>query len=127
MAIALEQLPDDIDALKSLVAEHVVRNEQLQSKVHLLQEQLNLALARRYAASSEKLSPDQVSLFDEAESGDAGQAEQAPDEDIVTIGLGFRSRLSQATTIGFAWETPLTDEKENLMDNRFTADLIWEF
>lgn len=32
-----------------------------------LQEQLNLALARRYAASSEKISPDQYRLFDEAE------------------------------------------------------------
>lgn len=56
-----------------------------------------------------------------------GAANSGVNEDIVTIGLGFRSRLSQATTIGFAWETPLTDEKENLMDNRFTADLIWEF
>ena len=67
MPIALDQLPDDIDTLKSLVADEVVRNEQLQSKVMILQEQLNLALARRYAASSEKLSPDQICLFDEAE------------------------------------------------------------
>ena len=58
MPIALDQLPDDIDALKSLVADQVGRNEQLQSKVIILQEQLNLALARRYAASSEKLAPD---------------------------------------------------------------------
>jgi transposase len=67
MPIALDQLPDDIDILKSLVADQVARNEQLQSKVVSLQEQLNLALARRYAASSEKLSPDQIRLFDEAE------------------------------------------------------------
>ena len=81
MPIALDQLPDDIDALKSLVADQLVRNEQLQAdkqavvqkneqlkaRVLSLQEQLNLALARRYAASSEKLSPDQIRLFDEAE------------------------------------------------------------
>jgi len=67
MPITLDQLPDDVDALKSLVADQVARNEQLQSKVVSLQEQLNLALARRYAASSEKLSPDQIRLFDEAE------------------------------------------------------------
>jgi len=74
MTIALDQLPDDVDTLKSLVADqatqlhHVAaRNEQLESKVTLLQEQLNLALARRYAASSEKISPDQIRLFDEAE------------------------------------------------------------
>ena len=53
MEIALDQLPDDIDALKSLAADQVARNEQLQSRVLTLQEQLNLALARRYAASSE--------------------------------------------------------------------------
>jgi transposase len=81
MPIALHQLPDDVDALKSLLAEQLVRNEQLtadkqaveQKNEHLtarvftLIEQLNLALARRYAASSEKCSPDQIRLFDEAE------------------------------------------------------------
>ena len=74
MPIALNQLPDDIDALKSLVADQVARNEQLttenqryKTQVLTLQEQLNLALAKRYAASSEKISPDQVCLFDEPE------------------------------------------------------------
>jgi transposase len=84
MQIAPDQLPDDIDALKSLVAnqatqldEFTARNEQLQSRVIILQEQLNLALAKRYAASSEKVSPDQVCMFDEAET----DVEVAPDTD----------------------------------------------
>lgn len=74
MPIALHQLPDDIDALKSLVADQLARNQQLttenqryKNQVLTLTEQLNLALARRYAASSEKRSPDQIGLFDEAE------------------------------------------------------------
>jgi hypothetical protein len=74
MPIALHQLPDDVDALKSLIADQLARNAQLSSEnqryrnqVLTLTEQLNLALARRYAASSEKLSPDQICLFDEAE------------------------------------------------------------
>ncbi len=79
MLIAPDQLPDDIDALKSLVAEQAVRNEQLASKVILLQEQLNLALAKRYAASSEKISPDQVCMFNEAEA-DAPDIEEVDDE-----------------------------------------------
>lgn len=69
-----KQLPNDIDALKALVLEQAGRvtrleekNVRLDAKVFSLQEQLNLALARRYAASSEKLSPDQIRLFDEAE------------------------------------------------------------
>ena len=64
MEIALDKLPDDIEELKSLVANQQVRNEKLSSEnqrykaqVLTLQEQLNLALARRYAASSEKISP----------------------------------------------------------------------
>jgi len=89
MPIALDQLPDDVDALKSLVADQLARNEQLradkqavvqkneqlEARVLSLKEQLNLALARRYAASSEKLSPDQIRLFDEAEAQAAAPAE----------------------------------------------------
>jgi len=88
MPIALNQLPDDIDALKSLVADQAARNEQLttenqhyKTQVLTLTEQLNLALARRYAASSEKISPDQVLMFDEAEV----DVEAAPDTDDVVI------------------------------------------
>jgi transposase len=81
MEKATDQLPDDVESLKSLVADQLARNEQLEAekqavsqeneglkaRVLTLQEQLNLALARRYAASSEKISPDQYRLFDEAE------------------------------------------------------------
>jgi transposase len=95
MEKAQKQLPNDIDLLKSLLADQAIkldeaatqkqqllaRNEQLQTdkqmvvqknkhleaQVLTLQEQLNLAIARRYAASSEKISPDQYLLFDEAE------------------------------------------------------------
>ena len=67
MLIALNTLPNDVDVLKALVTQQAQQNKQLEVKVSLLQEQLNLALARRYAASSEKLSPDQIRLFDEAE------------------------------------------------------------
>ncbi len=84
MQIAPNQLPNDIDALKALVSDQAIklndftaRNEQLQSKVLILQEQLNLALAKRYAASSEKISPDQVCMFDEAETA----VDEAPDTD----------------------------------------------
>ncbi|MGB5305643.1 MAG: IS66 family transposase [Gammaproteobacteria bacterium] len=96
MPIALNKLPDDIDALKSLVADQTTklddvtaRNEQLttenqhyKNQVLTLQEQLNLALAKRYAASSEKISPDQVCLFDEAEA-DVSAIEDADDDAIL--------------------------------------------
>jgi len=69
-----DKLPDDINSLKELVTQQASRNAQLitenqqyKTQILSLQEQLNLALARRYAASSEKLSPDQLRLFTEAE------------------------------------------------------------
>jgi len=76
-----DSLPDNIEQLKALVVDQAnalkklevkesitsKENTALKSKVLSLQEQLNLAIARRYAASSEKISPDQVRLFDEAE------------------------------------------------------------
>ncbi len=91
MPIALDQLPDDVDALKSLVADQLSRNEQLQSRVVVLEEQLALALARRYAASSEKISPDQIRLFDEAEAEvESGEA-VAPEQAEVTVAAHRRS------------------------------------
>lgn len=83
------KLPEDIEALKALIVEqaaHVTRLEQknmhLDAKVLSLQEQLNLALARRYAASSEKLSPDQIRLFDEAE---VEVQEELAEDETVTV------------------------------------------
>jgi len=114
MPIALHQLPDDVDALKSLVVDQLVRNEQLQVdkqavdqkieqlttenqrykfQVLTLTEQLNLALARRYAASSEKLSPDQICLFDEAELDSEVAADtEAEGGDEITIAAHKRKK-----------------------------------
>jgi transposase len=110
MPIALHQLPDDVDALKSLLADQLVRNEQLQAdkqavnqkneqlkvQVLTLTEQLNLALARRYAASSEKLSPDQIALFDEAEldneAGPDAVVDASTDGDEITVAAHQRKK-----------------------------------
>jgi transposase len=102
MEKASNQLPDDVELLKSLLADQALkldeseahkqrllaRNQQLESRVLTLQEQLNLALARRYAASSEKLSPDQYRLFDEAES----DTEAEPEADEITVPAHTRKK-----------------------------------
>ena len=83
-----KSLPNNIDVLKSLLVDQVacnaqlhsdhaalarqntqliVENDRIKARVLILQEQLNIALAKRYAASSEQLSPDQIRLFNEAE------------------------------------------------------------
>jgi len=101
-----DQTPEDIDALKALLAEQRThnddlsrhnkhlsqRNDQLNAKVVVLQEQLNLALAKRYAASSEKLSPDQIYMFDEAEAEAQVESTAAPQDDTVTIGPYARKK-----------------------------------
>jgi transposase len=93
MVIALDKLPDDIEELKSIVANQLALNKKLASEnqqykhqVLTLQEQLNLAIARRYAASSEKISANQLRLFDEAEL-DAGTdiPEDEPEDDSITV------------------------------------------
>ena len=92
----LDQLPDDIEALKTFIANQattldgmIARNEQLseqnqqyKSQVVLLQEQLNIALAKRFASRSEQLSPDQLRLFDEAEMTSSAEAEVEPEESV---------------------------------------------
>ena len=89
MANVLEQLPDDVEALKALVVDHAARNEQLrqenqhyQSQVVLLQEQLALALAKRFASRSEQLSPDQIRLFDEAEATSTPDADEGAEQTV---------------------------------------------
>ena len=47
--------------------------------------------------------------------------------DAVTLGLGFRSRINDNATLGFAYEIPLTDDENGLLDDRFTVDLVWKF
>lgn len=108
MPIALHQLPDNVDALKSLLAEqavnldrYVARNELLttenrryKAQVFTLTEQLNLALARRYAASSEKLSPDQIALFDEAEfdADSVPESDAGVDDEEITVAAHTRKK-----------------------------------
>jgi transposase len=99
MQIVPDQLPDDVDALKSLVADQtadndrlVARNEQLESKVIILQEQLNIALAKRYAASSEKISPDQIRLFNEAETDSEVAGTLDVDDEVVIVPMHQRRK-----------------------------------
>ena len=56
-----------------------------------------------------------------------GATNASDSPDFVSAAIGFRSRLSDAVTAGFAYEIPLTDQEDSLMKNRITADLTWTF
>lgn len=47
--------------------------------------------------------------------------------DMVTVAVGFRSRITETVQAGIAYELPLTNEENTLWDNRFTLDVVWTF
>ncbi|MFK7909565.1 MAG: transporter [Akkermansiaceae bacterium] len=47
--------------------------------------------------------------------------------DYATLAVGFRSRLSEQCSIGLSYEFSLTDEEDNITDDRFTFDLTYTF
>ena len=104
-------LPNDIEALKVLIAvrdeaisERDATIERLTRHAELLQEQLNLAIARRYSARSEKGPSPQMGLFDEAEveaEREALATEEPPVAESVVAGhirkaRGYRKPLPAA-------------------------------
>jgi Putative MetA-pathway of phenol degradation len=56
-----------------------------------------------------------------------GAVNSEDNRDFVTAAVGFRSRLSDSVDVGVAYEIPLTDEENGLMDERVTVDLVWTF
>ena len=54
-------------------------------------------------------------------------AANVSNKDLVTLGVGFRYRLTDSIDVGAAYEIPLTDEEENLMESRITVDATIRF
>ncbi len=67
-----------------------------------------------------------VATFEGADLINLG-ANNVSNEDLVTLGVGFRYRLTDNIDIGAAYEIPLTEEEENLMENRITIDAVIHF
>lgn len=47
--------------------------------------------------------------------------------DLVTAGIAFRLRIAQGVDLGLAYQIPLTEGKESVIDDRFTVDLVRRF
>ncbi len=71
-------LPDDPAALKALVREQDLR-------IAVLEEKLQLAIHKRFGASSEKADPDQLGLFNEAEGLSTEPAADASENEEITV------------------------------------------
>ena len=63
----IPEQPDDIAGLKALVLDYHSEKKALTLRIEVLEEQLALLRHKRFAASSEKFSPDQIDFFNEAE------------------------------------------------------------
>jgi hypothetical protein len=80
---------------------------------------------RRFTSQADGNVP-AVATFEGADIINWGAA-NGEDNEYVTLALGFRSRLSENVDIGLAYEFPLTDEEDNITEDRFTFDLVWNF
>ena len=95
-------LPNDIEALKAVIAlrdeaitERDATIERLTRRAELLQEQLNLAIARRYSARSEKGPSPQMGLFDEAEAEAEREALAAEEPPVVESAVAGHVRKAR--------------------------------
>jgi hypothetical protein len=56
-----------------------------------------------------------------------GAVNSVENRDLVTAAIGFRSRITDSIDVGAAYEIPLTNDENSLIDDRVTVDLIWKF
>ncbi|NQX01468.1 hypothetical protein HQ447_12480 [bacterium] len=72
----------------------------------------------------------QVPALVQFEGGDLfniGAEHSDDNRDFVSAAFGFRSRITDSVDIGAAYEIPLTNEDNSLMESRVTVDLVWQF
>ena len=68
-----------------------------------------------------------VAAFEGSDLLNFGAANSTMNRDFVTAAVGFRSRLTDSVDLGFAYEIPLSGKNDSVMEDRFTADLVWRF
>ena len=56
-----------------------------------------------------------------------GASNAKDNADFVTLALGARYRLSDMVDLGAAFEIPLTEEQDSILENRITVDAIFRF
>ncbi len=65
-----------------------------------------------------------VASFSGCDLVNLGGAKSTENEDLVSLALGFRYRLTKWLTFGASYEFSLTDDEESLLDNRFLVDAL---
>ena len=68
-----------------------------------------------------------VATFEGSDLLNFGASNSNQNRDLVTAAIGFRSRVLDNLDLGAAYEFPLTDSKESVIDSRITLDAVWRF
>ena len=56
-----------------------------------------------------------------------GAANATANRDLVTAAIGFRSKITDSIQTGIAYEVPLTNDENSVIESRLTLDLVWRF
>jgi hypothetical protein len=68
-----------------------------------------------------------VATFEGSDLLNFGASNASDNRDLVTAAIGFRSRVAESVDLGFAYEVPLANEHDGILEDRFTVDLVWKF
>lgn len=68
-----------------------------------------------------------VARFEGGDLFNLGSANSDKSRDMVTLALGFRSRINEDLDVGLAYEMPLTPSENSVMKDRVTLDAVWKF
>lgn len=66
-----------------------------------------------------------IAQFEGGDLVNLGAANADDNADFVSLAFGLRYQACKAASIGVAYEFPLTDSEDSLMDSRITADILW--
>ena len=80
-----EQLPDSVEALRALVLRRNAELEERDAEIAQLREYVRLLRHQRFGRKSEKVSPDQLSIFNEAEREVAEAASREKEQDEIQV------------------------------------------
>ena len=68
-----------------------------------------------------------VAAFEGSDLLNFGASNASQNRDFITAAVGFRSRLTEHLDAGLAYEIPLTNKEDGVMEDRITFDLLWRF
>lgn len=68
-----------------------------------------------------------IARFEGGDMINFGASNAAASRNFISAAVGIRWRVSEPVDVGAAYEIPLTDEEESLMESRFTMDMIYRF